>query len=137
MAAAGAPTRELTFAQELERPSPARKIILGAIGAAALIGVSFVWWARSAGTPQAAIPAPPARPASLLKMPSGPLPVPSQEEIDALFPPVPVRPAAPAPQETPDEAFTPVAPPPTPSGPAPEPTGPGTPPSGDSPDNSH
>jgi general secretion pathway protein A len=143
MAAAGAPTRELTFAQELERPSPARKIMLAAIGAVALIGVSFVWWARSAGTPQAAIPTPPARPASLLKMPSGPLPVPSQAEIDALFPPLPVRPAASMPPETPDAAFTPVAPPgsvappPTPIGPAPEPIGPGASPSGDSPDNSH
>jgi general secretion pathway protein A len=139
MAAAGAPARELTFAQELERPSRGRAVILGTIGAVALIAAGFVWWARSAGTPQAAIPAPPARPASLLKMPSGPLPVPSQDEMDALLQQT-GRPAAalPPPPQAIDTPFTPVAPPgsmappqgtiapPAPSaGPAPESAGPG------------
>jgi general secretion pathway protein A len=150
MAAAGAPARELTFAQELERPSPVRKIIFGAIGAGALIAAGFMWWARSAGTPQAAVPAPPTRPASLSKAPPGPLAVPSQDEIDALFPPAraaAASPALPAPPQMIETPFTPVPPPeavaapPTPTGPAPDPIGPGASPqaapSPDRPNNSN
>lgn len=96
--AAATPARELSFGQALEKPpSKIFRAMLGGIAAVAVLGGSYWLYAWSAGTPDAAVPPPPAGPASLVKPPPKPMPVPTEDQINAMFPPV-VVPPRPAPQ---------------------------------------
>jgi general secretion pathway protein A len=97
-AATAASARELSFGQSLEEPRPVRlKLFLGGVAAAAALAVGYVMYAQSAGTPQAAVPPPPARPATLIKPPQPPLAVPSDEQVLEWFPPSPMVQPRPAP----------------------------------------
>jgi hypothetical protein len=70
--------------------SRARTIVPGAIGAMAVLGLSYTLYARSAGTVAANMPPAPPDPASLFKSAPTPLPVPSEEQIAVMFPPAPI-----------------------------------------------
>ncbi|MEO8482724.1 MAG: AAA family ATPase [Acidobacteriota bacterium] len=99
---AAAPTRELSFGQALEKPpSKIFRAMLAAVAAVAVVGGSYWMYAWSAGTPDTAVPSPPAGPASLVKPAPKPLPVPTEDQINAMFPPVAPRPAAVTPLDGP------------------------------------
>jgi general secretion pathway protein A len=99
--------RELSFGQALEKP-PSRifRAMLAGVAAVAVVGGAYWLYAWSAGTPDAAVPPPPAGPASLFKPPPKPLAVPTEDQINAMFPPVAPRPARPA-LEAPESVQTP------------------------------
>jgi len=83
------PTRELSFGLALEKPpSKIFRGMLAGVVAVAVVGGSYWLYAWSAGTPETAVPKPPAGPASLVKPPPKPLPVPTEDQINAAFPPV-------------------------------------------------
>jgi general secretion pathway protein A len=108
IAATAAPARELSFGQALEKPpSKIFRAMLGGVAAVAVLGGLYWLYAWSAGTPDTAVPKPPAGPASLVKPPPKPLPVPTEDQINATFPPVAPRPAAAAPLDTPSSVETP------------------------------
>jgi hypothetical protein len=102
--AEGSPFRELSFGQAaVTEPSPHRNKLLAGVGLAAVLAAGYVFYAWSAGTPQAALPTAPPGPTSLSKPPLTALPVLSDEQIDAIFGPVlvPRSPLAPASGDSP------------------------------------
>jgi general secretion pathway protein A len=107
------PERELNFGQRAaEAPAHRLRYLLAGVGGTVLILAGYLSWAWSAGTPAAAVPPPPTGPTSLVKPLLQALDVPSQQQIDEWFPPLPPpRPVpppavedAPASPENPDNS---------------------------------